>query len=64
MITPLHPQLFYTTPFGEAYLGDSLVFLPQIESESIDLILTSPPFALKRKKEYGGRFRRAAGRFC
>jgi site-specific DNA-methyltransferase (cytosine-N4-specific) len=46
-------RLFYTTPLGEAYLGDSLAFLPQIERESVDLILTSPPFALKRKKEYG-----------
>jgi site-specific DNA-methyltransferase (cytosine-N4-specific) len=38
---------------GSAYLGDSLLFMKQIESESVDLILTSPPFALKRKKEYG-----------
>jgi len=47
------PRLFYTTPLGEAHLGDSLAFLPQIEDESVNLILTSPPFALKRKKEYG-----------
>jgi site-specific DNA-methyltransferase (cytosine-N4-specific) len=47
------PQLFYSTPLGEAYLGDSLALLPGIESSSVDLILTSPPFALKRKKEYG-----------
>lgn len=47
------PRLFYKTPLGKAYLGDSLEFLPRIETESIDLILTSPPFALKRKKEYG-----------
>jgi len=47
------PRLLYKTPLGKAYLGDSLDFLPQIASESVDLILTSPPFALKRKKEYG-----------
>jgi DNA modification methylase len=47
------PKLFYKTPLGRAFLGDSLAFLPQIDSESIDLILTSPPFALKRKKQYG-----------
>ncbi|MDR1350683.1 MAG: site-specific DNA-methyltransferase [Zoogloeaceae bacterium] len=52
-MTNIRPKLFYTTPLGEAHLGDSLAFLPQIESESVDLILTSPPFALKRKKEYG-----------
>jgi site-specific DNA-methyltransferase (cytosine-N4-specific) len=27
--------------------------LPFVRDESVDLILTSPPFALKRKKEYG-----------
>lgn len=47
------PKLFYQTPLGQAYLGDTLEFLPSIADESIDLILTSPPFALKRKKEYG-----------
>jgi len=47
------PRLFYQTSKGQAYCGDSLCFLPQIATESINLILTSPPFALKRKKEYG-----------
>jgi len=46
-------KLYYTTPLGRAYLGDSLAFLPQVDSGSVDLILTSPPFALKRKKQYG-----------
>lgn len=49
----LSPRLFYQTPMGSAYLGDSLEFMGQIADESVDLILTSPPFALKRKKEYG-----------
>ncbi len=49
----LAPRLFYKTPLGKAYLGDSLDLLPDIATESINLILTSPPFALKRKKEYG-----------
>jgi site-specific DNA-methyltransferase (cytosine-N4-specific) len=52
-MNPQTSRLFYKTLLGEAYLGDSLSFLPQIESDSVDLILTSPPFALKRKKEYG-----------
>jgi site-specific DNA-methyltransferase (cytosine-N4-specific) len=47
------PKLFYRTSMGQAFLGDSLALLPTIETESVDLILTSPPFALKRKKEYG-----------
>jgi site-specific DNA-methyltransferase (cytosine-N4-specific) len=49
----LEPKLYYKTQLGQAYLGDSLSFFPEIDSESIDLILTSPPFALKRKKQYG-----------
>ncbi len=44
---------FYSTQLGEAWLGDSIAFFPQVANESVDLILTSPPFALKRKKEYG-----------
>ncbi|ACK72671.1 DNA methylase N-4/N-6 domain protein [Gloeothece citriformis PCC 7424] len=44
---------FYETQWGAAYLGDSLKVLSQIPDESIDLICTSPPFALVRKKEYG-----------
>ena len=49
----IKPRLFYRTDLGEAYLGDSLMLLPRIPSGSVNLILTSPPFALKRKKEYG-----------
>lgn len=44
---------YYTTAKGEAYLCDTLDFLPSVCDASADLILTSPPFALKRKKEYG-----------
>jgi DNA modification methylase len=43
----------YTTQYGAAYLGDALAYLRQMESDTVDLIVTSPPFALKRKKEYG-----------
>jgi len=44
---------YFSTEMGSAYLGDSLDLLPKIESQSIDLICTSPPFALVRKKAYG-----------
>jgi len=44
---------YYTTRFGKAYLGDSLKYLKEIASDSVDLILTSPPFPLHTKKEYG-----------
>lgn len=44
---------YYTTELGSTYLGDSLELLKKLESQSIDLICTSPPFALLRKKSYG-----------
>lgn len=44
---------FYTTTFGAAYLGDSLALLRELPDESIDLVVTSPPYALHFKKEYG-----------
>ncbi|MBE9191379.1 site-specific DNA-methyltransferase [Gloeocapsopsis crepidinum LEGE 06123] len=47
------PAPLYTTSYGAAYVGDSLVLLDQIETDSIDLVLTSPPFALQRQKTYG-----------
>ncbi len=49
--SPFKP--YYATDKGEAYFCDTLDLLPFIQNESVDLILTSPPFALKRKKEYG-----------
>jgi DNA modification methylase len=44
---------YFSTELGEAYLGDSLQLLPMLPAQSIDLICTSPPFALLRKKAYG-----------
>ena len=43
----------YKTTHGKTYCADSLEFLPTIPSGSIDLVLTSPPYALHFKKEYG-----------
>lgn len=47
------PTPLYTTQWGEAHVGESLDLLPMLAPDSIDLIITSPPFALQRKKEYG-----------
>ncbi|BAZ50801.1 DNA methylase N-4/N-6 [Nostoc sp. NIES-4103] len=44
---------YYTQTNGAVYLGDSLELIKFIDDNSINLILTSPPFALTRKKEYG-----------
>jgi site-specific DNA-methyltransferase (cytosine-N4-specific) len=45
--------VFFRTKWGEAVCGDSLDVLGSLGSESVDLVLTSPPFALLRKKTYG-----------
>jgi site-specific DNA-methyltransferase (cytosine-N4-specific) len=46
-------QPYYNQNNGAIYLGDSLKLIKLIDSNSINLILTSPPFALTRKKAYG-----------
>jgi len=53
LVPPL--EAYYQTEYGAAYLGDSLESLGHIPDKSINLILTSPPFALTRKKEYGNK---------
>lgn len=45
----------YTTRLGAAYCSDSLNLLPMLPDSSINLVVTSPPFALQREKEYGNR---------
>jgi len=44
---------YYSTALGAAYLGDSLERMKNLPRESVDLIMTSPPFALQRQKSYG-----------
>jgi DNA modification methylase len=47
------PLPLYTTDWGEAYVGNALELLALLPRESVDLVLTSPPFALARPKTYG-----------
>ncbi|MBN1844313.1 MAG: site-specific DNA-methyltransferase [Sedimentisphaerales bacterium] len=47
------PDPVYTTDFGSAYCADSREFLSRIPDSSVNLVITSPPFALRRKKSYG-----------
>lgn len=45
---------YYSTEHGIAYLGDSNEILASGAFDgTVDLIMTSPPFALRRKKQYG-----------
>lgn len=43
----------YETAFGRAFIGDSRQLLAALPDSSVNLVVTSPPFALLRKKEYG-----------
>jgi len=45
----------YNTELGEAYVADSLEMLAQLPDNSVNLVMTSPPFALQRKKDYGNK---------
>jgi site-specific DNA-methyltransferase (cytosine-N4-specific) len=45
----------YLTNWGAAYCGDSLNLLEALPDASVNLVLTSPPFALQREKEYGNK---------
>jgi DNA modification methylase len=47
------PECYYQTILGAAYLGDARELLRALPAQSVDLIVTSPPFALRRKKDYG-----------
>jgi DNA modification methylase len=47
------PTPLYCTQFGKTYLGNALELMETIPDQSIDLVMTSPPFALQRQKEYG-----------
>ena len=46
-------RVAYARPGGEAWRGDSRSLLKRIPDDSIDLVFTSPPYALIRKKQYG-----------
>ncbi len=43
----------YTTRLGRAYQGDALDVLRRLPANSVALVMTSPPFALRRQKAYG-----------
>jgi DNA modification methylase len=43
----------YRTPLGKAVVARSEDYLPSLPDASIELVVTSPPFALLREKAYG-----------
>jgi len=44
---------YYSTNYGVAVLGNSLEQLAKLPSGSVNAVVTSPPYALHFKKEYG-----------
>ena len=50
----MEPSEFFRARHGTIFHGDSLRLMANsLEPESVDLIMTSPPFGLVRKKDYG-----------
>ena len=45
----MRSQPLYHTERGQAYVGDSLTLLGELPDASVDLVMTSPPFALQRQ---------------
>jgi site-specific DNA-methyltransferase (cytosine-N4-specific) len=49
----LRPEPAYATPFGAMVCGDAATVLAALAPDCVDLVVTSPPYALHFKKEYG-----------
>lgn len=52
-LPPIKVKPAYTTPAGAAFCGDALGLLRSLPEGSVNLVMTSPPFALLREKSYG-----------
>ncbi|MCK4658141.1 MAG: site-specific DNA-methyltransferase [Phycisphaerae bacterium] len=50
---PIKDAPFFKTKEGAAYLGDAFDLCKGLKDGSVNLIMTSPPYALHFKKEYG-----------
>ena len=49
----MQPRPIYKTKLGKAFCADSLEFMRGMPDGEVDLVVTSPPYALHFKKEYG-----------
>ena len=55
MTTRQPPTVCHKTRLGRIHHADSLDVMKRRKKASVDLIMTSPPFALTRKKDYGNK---------
>ena len=46
-------RIYFETNKGAIYLGNCLDYLRTLEDGSVNLVVTSPPYALIKKKQYG-----------
>ena len=53
MSPKIPPTIFHKTALGCIFHADSLDVMRRRRQASVDLVMTSPPFALTRKKDYG-----------
>lgn len=53
MLLPAGVRPLYRTALGAAVVGDAKDLLAGLPESSVDLVVTSPPFALRRQKTYG-----------
>ena len=57
-VRPVSPRPFFTTNLGEFCLGDCLATLKGLPSDSVDLVITSPPYDGQPKYGNGERYDR------
>ncbi|GIW03720.1 MAG: methyltransferase [Thermomicrobiales bacterium] len=53
VLPPNETRIYHRTRLGEIIHGDALAVMQGMAEQSVDLIMTSPPFGLVRKKDYG-----------
>ncbi len=51
----LRSKPYFQAQYGAAYLGNSLELLRSLPTGQVNLVVTSPPYALHFKKEYGNK---------
>ena len=51
----IEDKLFFKTKYGKLYCGDAYEILKQIPDESVNCIITSPPYHLQRNYEIDGQ---------
>lgn len=54
-VEALSDSFVYGTELGSAHCGDSRDLLGKLDDDSVNLVITSPPFALQRQKAYGNK---------